>query len=156
MSEFYKDKESIFIVKNLHISGIKINNISDEDAELIKKINPKMFYIHWIKWTVEKIKALVLLHCTNIKVEFNFEFWKNSYLWFINTPIQLLDSKCEQRITFEWESIKFFIENDKIEKVKLFKTNTNNFLFIPLNTIGSISCSKLREILCADYINKIQ
>ena len=76
------------------------------------------------------------------------------YIWFINTPIHLIDFNSEQRRTFEWESIKFFIKNDKVKDINLLKTNSGNFLFIPLDTIDRILCSGFREIWSANYINK--
>ena len=110
-----------------------------------------------IKWNInfENIKTFILLNC--MKIEANTWCYKdieNSYLWFIKTPIQLFDSISMQRLVFKWESIKFFIFKNKIEKIKLFKTNTGNFLFIPLDVIWKITCSRFREILSVDDINK--
>ena len=75
-------------------------------------------------------------------------------IWFINTPIHLIDFNSEQRLAFEWESIKFFIKINKIKDVNLLKTNSGNFLFIPLNTISRILCSGFREISSEQDINK--
>ena len=154
MSEFYRDKEINFLIENLQISYSNQANISNEDTEFINKINPKLLVIDSTKWTVENIKALPLLNCTNIDVKFSCEESKDFFLWFLSTPLQLFNSKSNQRRTFEWEYIKFFIENDQFEDVKLFKTNTGNFLFIPLITIKCILYSGFRKISSANYINK--
>ena len=68
MSEFYKDKESNFMIETLKIYYFKQNNISDEDIEFINKISPKILIICGDIWTVENIKALGLLNCTKISV----------------------------------------------------------------------------------------
>ena len=43
---------------------------------------------------------------------------------------------------------------NKIKDVNLLKTNSGNFLFIPLNTISRISYSGFREIWSEHDINK--
>ena len=73
MSEFYRDKESNYMIENLKISDSNINNISDEDIEFINKISPKILEIGGDLWTVENIKSLVLVNCTNIYVWFKIE-----------------------------------------------------------------------------------
>ena len=154
MSEFYKDKEVNFMLHRLKIDNCCFDYISDEEAEFINKINPKMLAIKRIKWNFENIKTFFLLNCTDIDVNFDNTIVKDFYLWFIKIPIQFLDANSEQRLTFEWESITIFIQKNKIEKINLLKTNKRNFLFIPSDTISSISCSGFREILSADNINK--
>ena len=92
-------------------------------------------------------------------INFDITIKINIYLWFKSTLIQLFDFNSYQMFTFEWESIKFlidkyeFIEN-WIEEVRLLKTNTGNFLFIPLSIIKYISYSRFREVLNVDDINK--
>ena len=131
------------------------DNILNEDIEFINKINLKILRIYQIIQTVENIKMLALINCINIDAFFNNFLWMtNSYLWFRNTPIQLFDSKLYQMMTYEWELIKMFINKNKIKDVKLFKTNSENFLFIPLNIIKCISYSGFREKLNAHNINK--
>ena len=68
MSEFYRDKESNFMIESLNIYYSKQNNISDEDIEFINKISPKILEIKIDLWTVENIKTLGLLNCTKICV----------------------------------------------------------------------------------------
>ena len=58
MSEFYKDKEINFMFGSLQIDNCDIDKISDEEAEFINKINPKMLAIKRIKWTIENIKTI--------------------------------------------------------------------------------------------------
>ena len=155
MKELCTDKDVNFIIDSLQISYSNKDYISDEDAEFIKKISPKMFTINWNILTVNYIKTLALLNCTNIeaKVKCNRNII-SSYLWFIKTPIQLFDFKSDQRQTFEWESIKFYICKNKINKVKLVKANTGNYLFIPLYTIRRFFSSGFREIRSADNISQ--
>ena len=57
-------------------------------------------------------------------------------------------------LTFEWKSIKIFIMENKIKKLKLIKTCTDYYLIIPLETIGRIIYSGFREILNSYDINK--
>ena len=130
------------------------DNIASKDAEFINKINPKILKIKQIIWTIEIIKAVSLLKCTKIEGEFNNESKLNFELSFKNTQIQLFDSKSDEMLTFEWESIKFKIIKSKIKNVKFLKINANNFLFIPLDTIDNISSLWLREIFNANDINK--
>ena len=163
--ELYKDKKPNLMIKNLHLKYIFKSKRSTEDIEFINQISPKMLTIERGVWTVENIKDLTFLNCANVDLIFYYMIKTNIYLLFINTPIQLFDSKSARISTFQWESIKIFLEkhgnkfeeeDEKygIKKVKLFKTNTGNFLFIPLDTISSLSCSKFREILSVDDINK--
>ena len=74
MSEFYKDKESNFMIETLQIYYSKQNNISNEDIEFINKISPKILIICGDIWTVENIKTLSLLNCTEICVWFEDEY----------------------------------------------------------------------------------
>ena len=153
--KLYKDKEIYLMIEILKICFNDKSNLSNKDIEFLNKINPKILKIEKIMQTVENIKALVLLNCINIDTCFiNYLSNMHSHIWFINTPIQLFDSFSDQRLTFEWESIKFFIESNKIESVKLLNINTGKLLFIPLNTIGRIVYSGFKEILSENYINK--
>ena len=154
MSELYRDREVNFMLNKLKIDNCYFDNISDEEAEFINKINPNIFAIKRIKWAFENIKTFLLLNCTDIDVNFDNTIVKDFYLRFIKTPIQLFDFNYNQQLTFEWKSIKIFIQKNKIEKINLLKTNKRNFLFIPSDTISSISCSGFREILSADDTNK--
>ena len=163
--ELYKDKKPNLMIKNLHLKYNFKSKRSTEDIEFINQISPKMLTIERGVWTVENIKDLTFLNCANVDLIFCYMIKTDIYLLFINTPIQLFDSKSARISTFQWESIKIFLEKQGnkfkeedekygIKKVKLFKTNTGNFLFIPLDTISSLSCSKFREILSVDDINK--
>ena len=162
MRELYKDKDPNLMIENLQLNYNFKRKRSAQDIELINKISPKILTIERGVWTVENIKDLAFLNCTNVDLQFSVIRETNIYFWFINTPIQLFDSQSDQMFAFEWESIKFFIEKyefeedekNRIEEVKLLDTNTNNYLFIPLNTIGLISYSRFREILNVDDINK--
>ena len=73
MSEFFTDKESNLMIETLKISYFNIDSISDEDIEFINKISPKILEIKGDLWTVENIKALGLINCTNINVELKYE-----------------------------------------------------------------------------------
>ena len=165
--ELYKDKDLNFKIKKLHLDYDFENNKSTEDIEFINQISPKILTIRGDKWTVVNIKSLSLLNYENVDLNVCFMIKANIYFWFINTPIQHFDSKSGQIFTFQWESIKIFIEKyedeesvsyedekNGIEKVKLLKTNSGNFLFIPLDIIGNLSYSRFREILNVDDINK--
>ena len=155
LRKLFRDKEINLMIDTFEIFYSNKYNILNEDIEFINKISLKILRIYRIIRTVENIKMLALINCISIDAFFNNFLWMtNSYLWFRNTPIQLLDSKFYQMLTFEWESIKFFVENDQIEKIILLKTNSDNFLFIPLDIVKCISCSGFREILSADDINK--
>ena len=163
--ELYKDKKPNLMIENLHLKYNFKSKRWTEDIEFINQISPKMLTIERGGWTVENIKDLTLLNCANVDLNFYFMIKINIYLLFINTPIQLFDSKSDQIFTFQWESIKIFLERHEnkfiyktkktgIEEVKLLKTNTGNFLFIPLDSISSLSISRFREILSVDDINK--
>ena len=165
LKELYKDKELNLMIENLQINYDFKNIWLIEDIEFINKISPKMLTIHDFIWTVENIKALTLLNWTNVDLRYSDnKINEDIYLWFINTPIKLFDSNSDQLFIFEWESINFIFEKDELKKnifenngfdhVELFKTNTSNFLFIPLSIIGSLSYSRFREILNVDDINK--
>ena len=161
--EFYKDKDPNFKIGNLKVNE-RIDYLHVEHIKFINKICPNNLEIHINKWTVEEIKALTLINWANVDIYFRFDSNKNISFFFVNTPIQLYDSKSDQMLAFEWESIQILIQKDEIgedkfeesciEKVKLIETNTGNFLFIPLDTIGSISYSRLWEISSSLDISK--
>ena len=154
MSELFRDKEANFNIESLKFFLCENDNIPNEDIEFINKISPKILKMDKIIWTVENIKAVSLLKCTHIEVEFNNEIMLNFDLSFKNTQILLFESKSDQMLTFEWKSINLLIDKNKIENVKLRKVNAGTFLFIPLDTIHHISCSGFREIFSADDIKK--
>ena len=154
MNEFYWEKDVNIIVGNLKTIYINGDNISDEDSEFFNKISPKMLTIDSIKWSVVNIKMLALLNWINIDAHFGRKEILKFNLWFIKTPIQLFDSQSGQMWTYKWESLKFLIGKNDIKKVKLLKAHTENFLFIPLDTIGQILCSGFNEISNAEEINK--
>ena len=165
LKELYKDKDAILIIEYLETDYDFVSKGLIEDFEFINKISPKILTIKWNIWTVESIKALTLINCANFNTKFDTKIKIDCYILFENTPIQLFDSNSGQMFIFEWESIKIFIEinefddeyelkKNSIGKVKLLKTNTGNFLFIPLNTILQIQYLGFREILKADDINK--
>ena len=80
MNDFYKNKEVDFIVEKFKLYYSDQDNISDEDAEFINKISPKILKIKNFMQTVESIKALALLNCINIDTYFcNPMFISNSY-----------------------------------------------------------------------------
>ena len=141
------------------------HNLSNKKIEFINKFSPKKLLINKDKWTVGNIKALTLLNCANVEINFGIMINEDIYLWFENTPIKLFDSNSDQLFIFEWDSIKIFIEINEydneyddekngIEELKLLKTNTGSFLFIPLDTIHQIEYLGFREILRSDDINK--
>ena len=162
LKKLYKDRDPNLMIDNLTINYSIKNNWLAEDIEFINKINPKRLKIYGDMWTVENITALTLLNWANVYLEnYGISININIYFWFVNTLIQLFDSDSDQMFNFEWESIKLLIEKDDkdefeknwIEEVKLLKTNTGNFLFIPLNTIHQIEYLGFREISRADDIN---
>ena len=153
MNERYKDKHPNFMVDCLELAMNNHANLLNEDIEVINKINPKFIDINGISWSLKNIKALALLSCTNFNVDSDY-FVYFSKLLFLNTPIQLFDLNTDQRVCFEWESIIFSIDLYKFEQVKLLKTNTTNYLFIPLNTIGMLTCSGFKSISSEHYFNK--
>ena len=152
MKEFYKNKEINFMLDSLTIHSFNKNNMSDEDIKFLNKISPKILRIHQIKWTVENIKALALLNWADIGSV--FERKKNIEFSFKNTPIKLFDFQSDQMLTFEWESIKFFIQKSNIAKIKLFNKRNSNLLFIPLKLIDSIFYSGFTEILSTTDIKE--
>ena len=165
LKELYKDKDANLIIEYLETDYDFVSKGLIEDFEFINKISPKILTIKWNKWTVESIKALTLINCANFNTKFDTKIKIDCYILFENTPIQLFDSNSGQMFIFEWESIKIFIEinefddeyelkKNSIGKVKLLKTNTGNFLFIPLNTILQIQYLGFREISKTDNIYK--
>ena len=165
LKEFYKDEDPNLMIECLETDYDIKHNWLNEDIEFINKISPKRLRMYWDVWTVESIKALTLLNCTNFDTNFDTTIKIDCYIWFKNTPIQLFDSNSGQMFIFEWESIKINIANNEFDdeyelkknsigKVKLLKTNTGNFLFIPLNTIRQIEYLGFREISRADDFKK--
>ena len=162
LRKLYKDKDPNLMIESLTLDHVFEHNLSNKKIEFINKLNPKRLKIHKNVWTDGNIKALTLLNCANVDINFGDSTNEDIYLWFANTPIQHFDSNSDQMFIFEWESIKIFIERrfksefekNGIEKVKLLKTNTDNFLFIPLNTIHRIDYLGFREILKIVNINK--
>ena len=153
MNERYKDKHVNFMVDSLEFAMKTHANLLNEDIEVLNKINPKFIDINGISWSLENIKALALLSCTNFNVDLNY-FVYFSKLLFLNTPIQLFDFSANQRVCFEWESILFNIDLFRFERVKLLVTDTTNYLFIPLNTIGMLTCSGFKSISSEHDFNK--
>ena len=162
LRKLYKDKDPNLMIESLFLDYVFEYNRLNEDIEFINKLSPKILRMYWDVWTFKNIKALTLLNCANVDINFDVVINKDIYLWFVNTPIQLFDSNSDQMFIFEWESIKLLIEKDDkdefekngIEEVKLLKTNTGNFLFIPLDTIHRIEYLGFREISKTDDINK--
>ena len=153
--KIFRDKEVKFIIDILEIVYLSKDNISNEVAEFINKIGPKVLKINGKEWTFQDMKAVVMLNCTKIFLNVKIvECIINFYLWFRNTPVQFFDFNSNQRLTFEWKSINFSIMKYDIKDVQLLKINGGNFLFIPTDTIHRISCSGLREILSANDISK--
>ena len=109
LNERFKDKHVNFMVDSLQLSMNTHAYLLNEDIEVINKINPKSIDIFRISWTIENIKALALLSCTNFNVYLNY-FVCLSKLLFLNTQIQLFDFSTDQRVCFEWESIIFSID----------------------------------------------
>ena len=140
--------------ENLQIDICNLNNISDEETKFINRISPSSLTFNSFEWSVENITAFTLLNCTNLDLKFSNKTMLNFHLLLINTPIKMFDSKSDQRTTIERESIKFFIDKSKLDKVKLFNSITGTFLFISFETIGRILFSGSREILSDDNINK--
>ena len=153
LNERFKDKHVNFMVDSLQLAMNTHTNLLNEDIEVINKLNPKSIDIFKISWTIENIKALSLLSCTNFNVYLNY-FVCLSKLLFLNTPTQVFDLSTDQRVCFEWESIIFSIDLYKFELVKLLKTDTTNYLFIPLNTIGMLTCSGFKSISNDNDFNK--
>ena len=165
LKELYKDKDSNLMIGYLEINYRFEHKRLTDDIEFINKINPEILKIDKNIWTVENIKALTLLNWANVEINFGIMINEDIYLWFENTPIRLYDFNSDQMFIFEWQSIKIFIEINEyydeyddekngIEEVKLLKTNTGNFLFIPMDTIHQIEYLGFREISRADDINK--
>ena len=162
LKELYKDRDPNLMIGYFEIDNYVESNWLAEDIEFINKLSPKKLTIHGDIWTVENINALAMLNWANVDIDFGVTINEDIYFWFVNTPIQLFDSNSDQMFIFEWESIRIFIEKDDkdefeingIEEVKLLKTNTGNFLFIPLDTIHQIEYLGFREISRADNINK--
>ena len=89
LSEFYRDKEVSLMIETFEIYYFDLDNLSNEDTEIINKINPKMLRIKKILQSVENIKALALINCINIDINFSGYFSITCfYFWFINTPVQ--------------------------------------------------------------------
>ena len=101
MSEFYRDREVNFMLNRLKIDNCYFDYISDEEAEFINKINPKMLIIERIKRTFQNIKTLFLLNCTEIDEYIYYSTENFINLCFIKTPTQLSDSQSDQRLTFK-------------------------------------------------------
>ena len=165
LKELYKDKDSNLMIGYLEINYRFEHKRLTDDIEFINKINPEILKIDKNIWTVENIKALTLLNWANVEINFGIMINEDIYLWFENTPIRLYDFNSDQMFIFEWQSIKIFIEINEyydeyddekngIEEVKLLKTNTGNFLFIPMDTIHQIEYLGFKEISRADDINK--
>ena len=165
LRKLYKDKDLNLMIESLFLNYVFEHNLSNKKIEFINKLSPNRLLIHKNKWTVGNIKALTLLNCANVDINFGVLINENIYFWFENTPIKLFNSNSNQMFIFEWQSIKIFIEISKfadeyddekngIEEVKLLKTNTGNFLFIPLNTILQIEYLGFKEILKTVNINK--
>ena len=152
LNERYKDKHANFMVDCLQLAMNTHAYLLNEDIEVINKINPKSINIFRISWTLENIKALALLGCTNFNVYLNY-FWHFSKLLFLNTQIQLFDLSTDQRVCFEWESI-IYIYIYIFEQVKLLQTHATNYLFIPLITIGKLTCSGFKSISNKNDFNK--
>ena len=153
MNERYKDKHANFMVDRSELAMSTHANLLNEDIEVINKLNPKSIDIFKISWTIENIKALSLLSCTNFNIYLNY-FVCLSKLLFLNTQIQLFDLSTNQRVCFELESIIFSIDIYKFELVKLLQTHTTNYLFIPLITIGKLTCSGFKSISSENDFNK--
>ena len=128
MIKSYKDKEVNLKLQSLAISAWEEFRDSDwqefylEDkvVEFINKIYTKVLSFEYLNLTSRNIEAFALLNCPNIKAVNSL--LDNSYLLFLDTPIQLFDTYMNWKWTFQWESIRIYIEIDKITKIKLFNT----------------------------------
>ena len=163
LRKLYKDKDPNLMIECLYLDYDFESKGLIEDFEFINKISPKILTIKWNIWTIGNIRSVALLNWANVYLENNVAINEDIYFWFVNTPIQHFDSDSDQMLIFEWQSIKIFIEKsvyvyddeiNGIEEVKLLKTNTGSFLFIPLDTIHRIEFLEFKEILKTDDINK--
>ena len=72
-----------------------------------------------------------------------------------NAPILLLYfGNSDQKLSFEWESITFYVNKNKFKSVILLKTDTIDYLFIPFETIGQLLYSGLKVVSSAHNLNK--
>ena len=134
LAEFYKDQNVNFKVDFIKFYNDYKFELSDEAIEVLYKINPRILSFQNWKWTLENIKALTLLSWANIEVGFN-KINSDFELLFSNAPIQFFDSNSDQRLSFEWESIKFYICLKYFESVILLQDSTMNYILVPWEAI---------------------
>ena len=142
MKKSYKDKEVNLKLQSLKISSGQELYIEDKVIEFINKIDPKIITFQDLKLTSRSIKALAKLNCPNINAYDSFT--SRSHLLFLDTSIQLFGSF---KLSFQWESIKFFIEIDKLANIRLCNTDADDdFLFIPTEIVKGIIIRGKRKI----------
>ena len=146
MMKSYKDKEVNLKLQSLKISSGQELYIEDKVIEFINKIDPKILAFRNLKLDSINIEAFAMLNCPNINA--NNSFMSNSYLLFLDTPIQLFKPYTNWKLSFQWESIELFIEVDKMAKIILFKTDAGTFLFIPTKIVKEIIICGKRKIPC--------
>ena len=158
MDVLSKDHNFDLIVDHLCVYN-HYNKMKNKYYEIVNQINPKIISFTnfpFRYFTFENIKALPLLNCTNVNVypsvkNKNF-FWFD--LSFSSTTIRFCDSKSDQILNFEWESVTFGIDWDNFIKIKLFETSTSNYLVIPSEDIEKAEYSGLKAISSTHELNK--
>ena len=154
INELYKDDHTNILIDRFELFYDSTKDISNEDIEVLNKIKPKILKIDKISWTLNNIKALTLLNCAEIRFNFNKNYLLLITLSFSNTPVQLFDSESGERQRFEWESIVIETDQNKFKSGVLFKSDTIDYLFIPLEAIVKITYSGLKAYSSAHDINK--
>ena len=147
------------IVDHLCVENRYKTKMVNESYEIANKINPKIISVYYFPiryFTFENIKALPLLNCTNVNVNPIIENKNYTFinLSFLSTTIWYCDSKSDQILNFEWESVTFGIGFNNFIKIKLFETSTANYLVIPFEDIEKVEYSGLKAISSTHELNK--
>ena len=130
---------------------------TNEIANAITDVSPNSLTINDLGLSYNNIKALSSLNWYKMWINFKNVQCSFCKLKFSNFPILFFDSESDQKLQFEWKSIRFEIGNEELNAIfsrNSNKSNSHNYLFILLKSVIGLVTSDLKTVSSFSKINK--